>query len=79
VLRQIDTEMSRIERLSEEIETNLVKTTPLRQSILKMAFSGQLVAQDVNDEPAAVLLKRIQAEKVATDNGKKKNKKREAA
>ena len=37
----------------------------LRQSILKKAFSGQLVAQDPKDEPASVLLARIQAEKSA--------------
>ena len=36
---------------------------PLRQAILKKAFSGRLVAQDPNDEPAAVLLDRIGAER----------------
>ena len=35
----------------------------LRQSILKKAFAGQLVAQDPNDEPALVLLDRIKVEK----------------
>ena len=33
----------------------------LRQSILKAAFSGQLVPQDPADEPASVLLARIKA------------------
>lgn len=37
----------------------------LRQSILKKDFSGQLVPQDPNDEPASVLLERIKAEKAA--------------
>ncbi|MBT3471544.1 MAG: hypothetical protein HN454_01825, partial [Gammaproteobacteria bacterium] len=32
-------------------------------SILKKAFSGQLVPQDPNDEPASLLLERIAAEK----------------
>jgi len=48
----------------------------LRQSILKKAFSGQLVPQDPNDEPASVLLERIQAEKaalIAPIKSKKKN------
>ena len=34
-----------------------------RQSILKKAFSGRLVSQDPNNEPASELLKRMQAEK----------------
>ena len=36
---------------------------PLRQAILKKALSGRLVAQDPNDEPAAVLLDRIGTER----------------
>jgi type I restriction enzyme S subunit len=34
----------------------------LRQSILKSAFEGRLVAQDPNDEPASALLARLRAE-----------------
>jgi type I restriction enzyme S subunit len=43
----------------------------LRQSILKWAFEGRLVDQDPNDEPAAVLLERIRAERAA-GKGKKR-------
>ncbi len=35
----------------------------LDQSIFSKAFSGELVPQDPNDEPASVLLERIQEEK----------------
>ena len=35
----------------------------MRQSILRHAFTGQLVPQDPNDEPAAELLKRIAAQR----------------
>lgn len=38
-------------------------TSRLRQSILRWAFEGRLVDQDPSDEPAALLLERIRAER----------------
>ena len=38
-------------------------TKKLRQKILDLAIHGKLVPQDLNDEPASVLLERIKAEK----------------
>jgi type I restriction enzyme S subunit len=40
----------------------------LTQSILAKAFSGELVPQDPNDEPASVLLERIRAEREKTEH-----------
>ena len=48
-----------------QIERNIQYSNFLRQSILRKAFSGKLVAQDPYDEPASLLLKRIKAEKAA--------------
>lgn len=45
------------------IEISLKQSVAQRKNILKAAFSGQLVPQDPNDEPASVLLERIQAER----------------
>jgi type I restriction enzyme, S subunit len=42
---------------------NVNRAERLRQAILRIAFAGQLVPQDLDDEPASVLLERIQAER----------------
>ena len=59
-----------------EIEQQLVRSEALRQSILKHAFSGQLVEQDPNDEPASVLLEKIRAEKAMQKKKHKENNRR---
>jgi type I restriction enzyme S subunit len=46
-----------------ENEFVLKQSAAQRKNILKTAFSGQLVLQDPNDEPASVLLERIRAER----------------
>ena len=51
------------------------RSSALRQSILKAAFSGQLVPQDPSEEPAAKLLERIAAERAAAPAIRKRKKK----
>lgn len=63
VVERIEAALSVEQSFSESIDTELQRTNALRQSILKQAFSGQLVAQDPTDEPAPVLLERIRAER----------------
>lgn len=72
IIGLLDSKLSSIEKLDETITTALKQSEALRQSILKKAFSGQLVAQDANDEPASVLLARIKAEKAAMADTPKK-------
>jgi type I restriction enzyme, S subunit len=55
----LDEKISAINAIETEITTALAKLSALRQSILKKAFSGQLVPQDPTDEPAAALLSRL--------------------
>ena len=71
--------MSVVDQLRLDIELELEKAEALRYSILKRAFSGKLVAQYQNDEPASILLERIKAKKAQTENGKKKIKRTAAA
>lgn len=59
---RLDAQMSVLEATESEITTALAKITALRQSILKQAFSGQLVPQDPADEPASALLARLRAQ-----------------
>jgi len=46
----------------------------LDRSILAKAFRGELVPQDPNDEPAAVLLERIRTERDRTSTPKQRGK-----
>ena len=49
----------------EHMKESVSFSGALRQSILKRAFEGRLVAQDPHDEPASVLVERIRAEREA--------------
>ena len=65
VARQIEKTLSMCDQLDATIDRQLGRSQALRQSILKKAFSGELVEQDPNDESASVLLERIKAEKAS--------------
>ena len=74
LLNYIDERFSEIDQLEQTINIALLQSEALRQSILKKAFSGGLVAQDANDEPASVLLARIKAEIAAKPANKRLSK-----
>ena len=63
-----------IEQNEREIDAALKRRAALRQSILKKAFTGQLVAQDPSDEPASALLERIRKERETGAVGKSTHK-----
>ena len=60
---QLEEALGAIQSQTEAIQAGLKKSTAQRQNILRAAFSGQLVPQDPNDEPASELLSRIRAER----------------
>lgn len=65
IVKLLDEKLSIVDQLEQTITATLQQAEALRQSILKKAFSGQLVPQDPHDEPASVLLGRIRAAKEA--------------
>lgn len=70
IVREIEEKLSACEHMLTEIDEQLVRANALRQSILKHAFSGQLVAQDPTDDPASALLERMRAGRAASDSKK---------
>ena len=78
IARILERILSFVDETEGSIDQELLKADALRQSILKKAFSGQLVPQAPDDEPASVLLDRIRTEREKTmqNNYSKKTKKR---
>jgi type I restriction enzyme S subunit len=78
IVSEIESRLSVCDKLEEAVTESLKKAESLRQSILKKAFSGQLVPQDPNDEPAHLLLARIkkEKEKIMKDQKKKINRRK---
>ena len=56
VVEQLDQQLSNIELAHSAAEDAINRVRALRRTVLAQAFSGRLVSQDPNDEPAAVLL-----------------------
>ena len=65
IVAEVERRLSVIQQAEAAVESSLQRAERLRQSILKRAFSGELVPQDPNDEPASVLLERIRAQREA--------------
>ena len=74
IVQLLDEKFSEVDQLEQTLTSSLNQADALRQSILKKAFSGQLVPQDPADEPAVELLARIKAEQSAIPKAKKARK-----
>lgn len=61
----------KIQRIENSLNLGFNQAAAQRKNILKSAFSGQLVPQNPNDEPASLLLERIRAERQKQTNNQK--------
>lgn len=59
IVDAIEEQLASIEHLEIDMDRVLAEALALRQSALRHAFTGQLVSQKPNDEPATILLQRI--------------------
>ncbi len=67
------------DQLEAKVASAKSRIDHLTQSILAKAFRGELVPQDPNDEPASLLLERIQAQRAAAPKAKAKRTRKASA
>lgn len=63
IVRRVETLFAFADRLEARLAQVQTAATRLTPALLAKAFRGELVPQDPNDEPAAELLRRLQAER----------------
>jgi len=63
IVAEVERQLSIVDATRAAIDRALERSGQLRRSILERAFTGKLVPQDPDDEPASVLLERIRAER----------------
>jgi type I restriction enzyme S subunit len=79
IVAEVERQFSFIDACERAVDAGLARSAALRRSVLKAAFEGRLVPQDLSDEPASVLLERIRAERTAAPGQQGKRKKKAEA
>ena len=76
IVAEIESRFERADALESAVDRALNDAEKLKQAVLKKAFSGELVPQNPDDEPASVLLARIRAARASELSAKKGKRKR---
>ena len=72
IVKRVEKRFQAIDRLEQEYQKAMKFLDRLEQSTLAKAFRGEIVPQDPNDEPASILLERIQKERESQQKPKKR-------
>ena len=73
IVRRLEAAFARLDAAMAAHAVAMAELDRLDQSLLARAFSGSLVSQDANDEPASVLLDRFRAEHSFTSPPRRSN------
>ena len=76
IVAEIESRFERADALEAAVDRALNDAEKLKQAVLKKAFSGELVPQNPDDEPASVLLDRIRAARASEQPARKRKLKR---
>ncbi|WP_207865148.1 restriction endonuclease subunit S [Pseudomonas sp. 58(2021)] len=74
IIRRVEQLFAFADQLEAKVTKAQSRIDLLTQSILAKAFRGKLVPQDLNDEPASVLLERIKAKRAVPPKVKRRSK-----
>jgi len=74
LVRRLSDDLTTARRMAGEAERSVLRTRSLRRAVLAAAFSGQLVPQGPDDEPASTLLERIRADRTSATPTKRTRK-----
>jgi type I restriction enzyme S subunit len=77
IVRVLEANLEAADVMEAEIDASLARAEALRQSILRCAFSGQLVSQDIADEPAPKLIERIRVEREGSVTARRRDNKKD--
>jgi type I restriction enzyme, S subunit len=71
IVRHVETLFAKADRIETQYKKARQNIDRLTPALLAKAFRGELVPQDAKDEPASVLLKRINGEKKGREKREK--------